>query len=101
MLTAALAEAAGATLSDTEFVALMLYSAMGGGDTCVVGGWCAKEDAGSSLREELLVLCQEYARSRSGQDEDSSRILKKLPSKRKGEKEGKLAVPGHVSLEYA
>ena len=53
----------------------------GGGDTCVVGGWCANEDAGSSLREELLAALSEYARSRSGQDEDSSRILKKLPSK--------------------
>jgi hypothetical protein len=59
-LTAALAEAADATLGEMEFVALMLYSAM-------VGATCAVLEAGAAakmvaqLREELLVLCQAYA----------------------------------------
>src|SRR5580692_11531965 len=59
-LTAALAEAAGATMGEMDFVALMLYSAMAGATRAVL-------EAGAPpmmvvrLREELLVLCQEYA----------------------------------------
>ena len=59
-LTAALAEAAGATMGEMDFVALMLYSAMAGATRAVL-------EAGASakmvvrLREELLVLCQGYA----------------------------------------
>ena len=59
-LTAALAEATGATAGDMEFIALMLYSAMAGPTRAVL-------DAGAPakmvvrLREELLVLCQGYA----------------------------------------
>jgi hypothetical protein len=56
-LTAALAEATGATFGDMEFVTLMLYSAMTAAVRVVL-------EAGASpvrLREELLVLCQAYA----------------------------------------
>jgi AcrR family transcriptional regulator len=59
-LTAALAEAAGATLGDMEFVALMFYSAMAGATRAVLEvGAPAKMVV--RLREELLVLCQGYA----------------------------------------
>ena len=59
-LTAALAEAAGATVGDMEFVALKLYSAMAGATRAVLeAGAPAKMVA--RLREELLVLCQGYA----------------------------------------
>lgn len=59
-LTAALAEAAGATLDDMEFVALMFYSAMAGATRAVLeAGAPAKMVV--RLREQLLVLCQEYA----------------------------------------
>jgi AcrR family transcriptional regulator len=59
-LTAALAEAAGATLGDMEFVALMLYSAMAGATRAVLeAGAPAKMVV--RLREELLVICQAYA----------------------------------------
>jgi len=59
-LTAALAEAAGATLDDMEFVALMVYSAMAGATRAVLeAGAPAKMVV--RLREELLVLCQGYA----------------------------------------
>jgi AcrR family transcriptional regulator len=58
-LTAALAEAAGATLGDMEFVALMFYSAMAGATRAVLqAGAPAKMVV--RLREELLVLCQGY-----------------------------------------
>jgi hypothetical protein len=59
-LTTALADAAGPTLGDMEFVALVLYSAMAGATR-------AGLEAGAPpkmvvrLHEELLVLCQEYA----------------------------------------
>jgi hypothetical protein len=59
-LTAALAEAAGATMAEMDFVALMLYSAMAGPTRAVLeAGAPAKMVV--RLREELLVLCQEYA----------------------------------------
>ena len=59
-LTAALAESAGATLGDMEFVALMFYSAMAGATRAVLeAGAPAKMVV--RLREELLVLCQGYA----------------------------------------
>jgi AcrR family transcriptional regulator len=59
-LTAALAESAGATLDDMEFVALMFYSAMAGATRAVLeAGAPAKMVV--RLREELLVLCQGYA----------------------------------------
>jgi Tetracyclin repressor-like, C-terminal domain len=59
-LTAALAESAGATLGDMEFVALMFYSAMTGATRAVLeAGAPAKMVV--RLREELLVLCQAYA----------------------------------------
>ncbi len=59
-LTAALAEAAGATVVEMEFVAVMLYSAMAGATRAVLeAGAPAKMVV--RLREELLVLCQGYA----------------------------------------
>jgi AcrR family transcriptional regulator len=59
-LTAALADAAGATTGEMDFVALMLYSAMAGTTRAVLeAGAPAKMVV--RLREELLVLCQEYA----------------------------------------
>jgi hypothetical protein len=59
-LTAALAEAAGAPVEDMEFVALMLYSAMAGAIRAVLEtGAPAKTLV--RLRDELPVLCQEYA----------------------------------------
>jgi AcrR family transcriptional regulator len=59
-LTVALAEAAGATVEDMEFVALMFYSAMAGATRAVLeAGAPAKLVV--RLREELLVLCQGYA----------------------------------------
>jgi len=59
-LSVALAEAAGATLDDMEFVALMFYSAMAGATRAVLeAGAPAKMVV--RLREELLVLCQGYA----------------------------------------
>jgi hypothetical protein len=58
-LTAALAEAAGATLDDMEFVALMFYSAMGATRAVLEAGAPAKMVV--RLREELLALCQGYA----------------------------------------
>jgi hypothetical protein len=59
-LTAALAEAAGATLDDMEFVALMFYSAMAGATRAVLEAG-APATMVVRLREELLVLCQGYA----------------------------------------
>ena len=60
ILTAALAEGAGATLDDMEFVALMFYSAMAGATRAVLeAGAPAKMVV--RLREELLELCQGYA----------------------------------------
>jgi AcrR family transcriptional regulator len=59
-LTAALADAAGATLDDMEFVALMLYSAMAGATRAVLeAGAPAKMVV--RLRAELPLLCQGYA----------------------------------------
>jgi hypothetical protein len=56
-LTVALAEAAGATVEDLEFVALMFYSAMAGSTRAVLeAGAPAKMVV--RLREELLVLCR-------------------------------------------
>jgi hypothetical protein len=55
-LTAALAEAADATLDDTDFVALMFLFNDGGGDTRCVGGWCAAEDGGSIARRVASAL---------------------------------------------
>jgi AcrR family transcriptional regulator len=78
-LTAALAEAAGATVEDMEFVALMFYSAMAGATRAVLeAGAPAKMVV--RLREELLVLCQGYAAKSVRSAEDSSRGVKKLPS---------------------
>jgi Tetracyclin repressor-like, C-terminal domain len=58
-LTVALAEAAGATLDDMEFVALMFYPAMAGATRAVL-----EADAPAKLvvrlREELLVLRSGY-----------------------------------------
>jgi AcrR family transcriptional regulator len=59
-LTAALAEAAGATVGDMEFVALMLYSAMAGATRAVLEA-SAPAKMVVRLREELVVLCQAYA----------------------------------------
>ena len=59
-LTAALAEVAGATLGDMEFVALMFYSAMAGATRAVLEAG-APANMVVRLREELLVLCQGYA----------------------------------------
>jgi AcrR family transcriptional regulator len=59
-LTAALAEAAGATVGDMEFVALMLYSAMAGATRAVLEAG-APANMVVRLRAELLVLCQAYA----------------------------------------
>lgn len=59
-LTAALAEAAGVTVGEIEFVALTLYSAMAGAIRAVLeAGAPAKMVV--RLRGELLVLCQGYA----------------------------------------
>jgi hypothetical protein len=59
-LTAALAESAGTTVGEMEFVALMLYSTMAGATRAVLeAGAPAKMVV--RLREELLVLCQGYA----------------------------------------
>jgi AcrR family transcriptional regulator len=51
-LTTALADAAGPTLGDMEFVALliMLYFGDGRRDSRGVGGWCATEDGDSLAR---------------------------------------------------
>ena len=59
-LTIALAEAAGATLEDMEFVALVFYSAIAGATRAVLEAG-APEKMVVRLREELLVLCQRYA----------------------------------------
>ena len=59
-LAAALAEAAGSTAGDTEFVALMLYSAMAGATRAVLEAG-ARAKMVLRLREELVVLCQGYA----------------------------------------
>ncbi len=59
-LTAVLAETAGAPVGDMEFVALMLYSAMAGAIRAVLEAGAAPKMV-AQLREELLVLCQEYA----------------------------------------
>jgi hypothetical protein len=53
--TTALPEAAGATLDDIEFVALILFSD-GGSGTRGVGGWCAGEDGGSVARRVASAL---------------------------------------------
>lgn len=59
-LTAALAEAAGTSLGEMEFAALIFYSAMAGATRAVLeAGAPAKMVA--RLREELLLLCQGYA----------------------------------------
>jgi AcrR family transcriptional regulator len=59
-LTVALAEAAGATVDDMEFVALMFYSAMAGATRAVLEAGASAKMV-SRLREELLLLCQGYA----------------------------------------
>jgi tetracycline repressor-like protein len=59
-LTAALADAAGPTLGDMEFVALMLYSAMAGATRAVLEAGAPPKMV-IRLHEELLVLCQGYA----------------------------------------
>jgi hypothetical protein len=59
-LTAVLAEAAGGTLGEMEFVALILYSAIAGATRSVLEAG-ASEKMVVRLREELLVLCQAYA----------------------------------------
>jgi hypothetical protein len=61
-LTATLAEAAGATLGDMEFVALMFHSAMAGARRAVLEAGAPPKMV-VRLREELLVLCQGYAAS--------------------------------------
>jgi hypothetical protein len=53
VLTAALAEAAGATLSDTEFVALMLYSAMAGATRALL-------EAGAPTKMLVRVYAKSY-----------------------------------------
>ena len=60
VLTAALADAAGPTAGDMEFVALMLYSAMVGATPAVLEAG-APPKMGIRLHQELLVLCQRYA----------------------------------------
>jgi len=59
-LTTACAEAAGATLGEMEFVALILYSAIAGATRSVLEAG-ASEMMVVRLRQELLVLCQAYA----------------------------------------
>ena len=59
-LTAALADAAGTTLGDMEFVALVLYSAMAGATRAVLEAGAPPKMV-VRLHEELLVLCQGYA----------------------------------------
>jgi hypothetical protein len=59
-LTAALADAAGTTLGDMEFVALMLYSAMAGATRAVLEAGAPPKMV-VRLHKELLVLCQRYA----------------------------------------
>ena len=59
-LTAALAEAAGSTTGDMEFVALMLYSVMAGATRAVLEAGAPTKMV-VRLREELLMLCQGYA----------------------------------------
>jgi len=54
-LTAALAEAAGATFGDIEFVALMLYSAMAGATRAVLEAG-ASPDGGSVTRGVVAAL---------------------------------------------
>jgi hypothetical protein len=59
-LAAALAEAAGTTVDEMDFIALMILSAMAGATRAVLeAGAPAKMVL--RLREELLVLHQEYA----------------------------------------
>jgi AcrR family transcriptional regulator len=58
--TAALADAAGVEVSEIEFVALMLYSAMAGATRAVLEAG-APPTMVARLREELQVLCQAYA----------------------------------------
>jgi hypothetical protein len=70
-LTAALAEAADATLDDMEFVALMFYSAMAGATRAVLEAGAPAQMV-VRLREELPVLCQGYV----AKSVRSSRILK-------------------------
>jgi hypothetical protein len=59
-LTTALADAAGPTLGDMEFVALMLYSAMAGATRAVLEAGAPPKMV-IRLHNELLVLCQGYA----------------------------------------
>jgi AcrR family transcriptional regulator len=59
-LTAGLAEAAGATWGEMEFVALILYSAIAEPTRSVLEAG-ASEKMVVRLREEWLVLCQAYA----------------------------------------
>jgi len=59
-LTTAWAEAAGATLGEMEFVALILYSAIAGATRSVLEAG-ASEMMVVRLRQELLVFCQAYA----------------------------------------
>jgi hypothetical protein len=62
-LTAALADAAGPTAGDMEFVALMLYSAMAGATRTVLGAGAPPKMV-VRLHEEWLVLCRGMRRSR-------------------------------------
>jgi AcrR family transcriptional regulator len=59
-LTDTLAEAAGVTSGDMEFVALMFYSAMAGATRAVLEAGAPTKMV-VRLRKELLVLCQGYA----------------------------------------
>lgn len=59
-LTAALAQAAGTTIADMDFVAMMFYAAMAGATRAVLEAG-APPKLVLRLREELPVLCQAYA----------------------------------------
>jgi AcrR family transcriptional regulator len=60
VLAIALAEASGVEVSDVEFVALMLYSAMAGATRAVLEAGAPPKMV-TQLRKELLMLCQAYA----------------------------------------
>jgi AcrR family transcriptional regulator len=59
-LTAALADVTGKQPADVEFIALILYSAMAGTMRAVLEAGAPPKMV-SRLREEMPVLCQEYA----------------------------------------
>src|SRR5438105_159966 len=61
-LTAALAEATGATFGDVEFVALNAVFGHGGGDSRSIGGWCVAEDDGPRMRSPALLRSRSSSR---------------------------------------